>query len=103
MEIQDPIEALNLILASYDYLEYDEINSEGIVKLRVKVKEACLEADRDSAVMHRIKNELESATGRFYVPILNPVSGSPPQEIRDQRWRYFTLHEMDRPRRGEST
>ena len=95
----DPISALNRILESYDYLEYDESNSEGIVKLRVKVQETCLEAERDSEVMFHIKNELERATGRFYVPILNPVSGSPSQEIRDQRWRYFTLHEMDLPRR----
>ena len=99
MAIQDPISALNLILESYDYLEYDESNSESIAKLRVKVKETCLEAERDSAVMHRIKNELELATGRFYVTILNPVSGSPSEEIRDARWRYFTLHEKPRPRR----
>ena len=93
------ISALNPILKDYPYLEYDEINSEGIVKLRVKVRETCLETERDSEVMHRIKNELESATGRFYVPILNPVSGSPSEEIRDTRWRYFTLHENPRPRR----
>ena len=99
MEIQDPIRVLNLILESYDYLEYDESNSEGIVKLRVKVKDVYLEAERDSAVMHHIKNELELATGRFYVPVLNPVSGSPSKEVRDTRWRYFTLHEKDRPRR----
>lgn len=102
MEIQDPISALNLILESYDYLEYDENASEGIVKLRVKVKDACLEAERDSEVMPHIKNELELATGRFYVPTLNPVSGSPSEEIRNTRWRYFTLREMDRPRRIES-
>ena len=77
--------------------------SEDIVKLRVKVKETCLEAERDSVVMHHIKNQLEQATGRFYVPILNPVSGSPSQEILDKRWIYFTLHERDRPRRMEST
>lgn len=100
--IQDPISALNLILESYDYLEYDESNSESIVKLRVKVRETCLEAERDSEVMFRIKNELERATGRFYVPILNPVSGSPSEEVRDTRWRYFTLHERERPRRVES-
>ena len=99
MEIQDPIQALNRILESYDYLEYDESNSEGIVKLRVNVKDAYLEVERDSAVMHHIKDELGLATGRFYVPILNPVSGSPSEEIRDTRWRYFTLHEKDRPRR----
>lgn len=93
------ISALNRILKDYPYLEYDEINSEGIVKLRVKVRETCLDTDRDSEVMHRIKNELESATGRLYVPILNPVSGSPSEEIRDTRWRYFTLHEKPRPRR----
>ena len=99
MLIQDSISALNRILESYDYLEYDERSSEGIVKLSVKVKETCLEARRDSAVMHHIKNELEGATGRYYVPILNPVSGSPSQEIRERKWRYFTLHEKDRPRR----
>ena len=99
METQDPVSVLNRILESYDYLEYDESNSEGIVKLRVKVKDACLEAERDSEVMHHIRNELELATGRFYVPILNPVSGSPSEEARDTRWRYFTLHEKDRPRR----
>ena len=49
-----PVDALNLILEKYDYLEYDESNSESIVKLRVKVKETCLEIERDSAVMHRI-------------------------------------------------
>ena len=97
MEIQDPINALNRILEPYDYLEYDDSASEGIVKLRVKVKETCLEAERDSEVMHHIKNELGSATGRFYVSILNPVSGSPSQEIRDKKWTYFTLHERDRP------
>ena len=102
MEIQDPISALNLILESYDYLEYDERNSEGIVKLRVKVRDACLEAERDSEVMHHIKNELELATGRYYVPTLNSVSGSPSEEIRDTKWTFFTLHEMDRPRRIES-
>ena len=102
MEIQDPISALNSILDSYDYLEYDERASKGIVKLRVKVKETRLEAERDSAVMHRIKNELELATDRFYVPILNPVSGSPSQEIRDKKWRYFTLHEVDPPGRIEN-
>ena len=37
MVIQDPISALNRILESYDYLEYDEKTSKGIVKLRVKV------------------------------------------------------------------
>ena len=79
-----PVDALNLILEKYDYLEYDESNSESIVKLRVKVKETCLEIERDSAVMHRIKKELELATDRFYVPILNPVSGSPSQEIREK-------------------
>lgn len=98
----DSISELNRILEGYPYLEYDESNSDGIVKLRVKVKEACLEVDRDSAVMHRIKNELESATGRFYVPILNPGSDLPSQEILDQRWRYFTLREKDRPRRRQS-
>ena len=98
-EIQDPVSALNRILEDYDYLEYDERASADIVRLRVKVKETCLEAERDSEVMHHIKNELELATGRFYVPILNPVSGSPSEEIRDTRWRYFTLHEKDRPRR----
>ncbi len=99
MAIQDPVSALNLILESYDYLEYDETVSDGIAKLRVKVKETCLEVERDSAVMHRIKNELELATGRFYIPILNPVSGSPSEEIRNTRWRFFTLHDMDRSRR----
>lgn len=99
MEIQDPISALNLILESYDYLEYDEGNSEGIVKLRVKVRDACLEAERDSEVMYHIKNELELATGRFYVPTLNPVSGSPSEEIRDTKWTFFTLREKPRPRR----
>lgn len=94
----DSISELNRILEDYDYLEYDESNSEGIVKLRVKVRDTCLEAERDSEVMFHIKNELERATGRFYVPILNPVSGSPSEEIRDTRWRYFTLHGMDRPR-----
>ena len=89
--------ALNLILESYDYLEYDEKASKGIVKLRVKVKETCLEAERDIAVMFHIENELELATGRFYIPILNPVSGSPSQESRDKKWTYFTLHEMDPP------
>ena len=102
MVIQDPISALNRILESYDYLEYDEKTSKGIVKLRVKVKETCLEAEHDSKVMHHIENELELATGRFYAAILNPVSGSPSQEIRDKKWTYFTLHEMDRPRRMES-
>ena len=100
-ERKHPVDALNLILEKYDYLEYDESNSESIVKLRVKVKETCLEIGRDSAVMHRIKNELERATGRFYVPILNPVSGSPSQEIRDKKWTYFTLHEKPRPRKAD--
>ena len=99
MEIQDPISPLNRILETYDYLEYDERNSEGIVKLRVKVKETCLDAERDSNVMYLIKRDLERETGRYYVPILNPVSGSPPDEIRDTRWRYFTLHERPHPRR----
>lgn len=97
--IHDPISALDRILESYDYLEYDEGASDGIAKLRVKVKETCLESERDSEVMFQIKNELERATERFYVPILNPVSGSPSEEIRDTRWRYFTLHERPRPRR----
>ena len=99
MPIQDPISALNHILEDYDYLEYDERTSEGIVKLRVKVKETCLETERDSAVMHRIKNELELATGRFYVVTLNPVSGSPSEEVRDTRWTFFTLRERPHPRR----
>ena len=99
----DPVSALKFILEDYDYLEYDERNSEDIVKLRVKVKETFLETERDSVVMHHIKNQLEQATGRFYVPILNPVSGSPSQEILDKRWTYFTLHEGDRPRRMENT
>ena len=102
MVIQDPVSALNRILESYDYLEYDEKASKGIVKLRVKVKETCLEAEHDSKVMHHIENELELATGRFYIPILNPVSGSPSQESRDKKWTYFTLHEMDPPRRMEN-
>ena len=97
---QDPVTALKRILEDYDYLEYDERASEGIEKLRVKV--TCLEAERDSAVMSHIKNKLERATGRFYVPILNPVSGSPSDEIRDKKWTYFTLHEKNRPRRMES-
>ena len=84
MVIQDPVSALNLILESYDYLEYDEKASKGIVKLRVKVKETCLEAERDIAVMFHIENELELATGRFYIPILNPVSGSPTGESRQK-------------------
>ena len=102
MVIQDPVSALNRILESYDYLEYDEKASKGIVKLRVKVKETCLEAEHDSKVMHHIENELELATGRFYIPILNPVSGSPSQGSRDKKWTYFTLHEMDPPRRMEN-
>ena len=102
MVIQDPVSALNRILESYDYLEYDEKASKGIVKLRVKVKETCLEAEHDSKVMHHIENELELATGRFYAAILNPVSGSPSQEILDKKWTYFTLHEMDPPRRMEN-
>ena len=102
MVIQDPVSALNRILESYDYLEYDEKASKGIVKLRVKVKETCLEAEHDSKVMHHIENELELATGRFYAAILNPVSCSPSQEIRDKKWTYFTLHEMDPPRRMEN-
>ncbi len=99
MVIQDPISALNRILDSYDYLEYDESNSEGIVKLRVKVKDDFLDAERDSQVMIHIKNELEIATDRFYIPILNPVSGSPSEEERDKKWTFFTLHEKERPRR----
>lgn len=99
MVIQDPIGELSRILGSYDYLEYDESNSEDIVKLRVKVKDTCLDVERDSQVMFNIKHELEIATGRFYVPILNPVSGSPTQEERDKKWRYFTLHEAEPPRR----
>ena len=99
---QDPISALNRILEPYGYLEYDERNSEGIVKLRVKVKETCLDAERDSNDMNLIKRDLERATGRYYVPILKPVSGSPSEDIRDTRWRYFTLHEKDRPRRMEN-
>ncbi len=93
----EPVIALNFILQDYDYLEYDERNSEGIHKLRVKVKETHLDVERDSAVMHYIKHQLEQATGRFYVPILNPISGSPSQEILDKKWIYFTLHEKDRP------
>ena len=88
MEVQDPISALNLILESYDYLEYDENASEGIAELCVKVKDACLEAERDSEVMHQIKNELESATGRFYVRI-HPVLRSPSDEVWDRKWKYF--------------
>ena len=102
MVIQDPISALNRILDSYDYLEYDESNSEGIVKLRVKVKDDFLDAERDIQVMIQIKNELEIATDRFYVPILNPVSGSPSEEEKFKKWRYFTLHEKEPPRRFES-
>ena len=103
MEIQDPISVLNRILEeSYDYLEYDERNSEGIVKLRVKVKETSLDAERNSNVMYLIKRDLERETGRYYVPILNPVSGSPSDETRETKWRYFTLYEMDRPRRMEN-
>ncbi len=94
----DSISALNRILEDYDYLEYDESNSKGIVKLSVKVKDAYLEAERNSAVIPYIKNELELATGRFYVPILNPVSGSPSEEVRDTKWRYFTLYEKPRSR-----
>ena len=97
----DSINALNRILENYDYLEYDESNSEGIVKLRVKVKETCLEAERDSEVMHQIKNELESATGRFYVPI-HPVLRSLSDEVWGRKWKYFTLHEVDQPRRIEN-
>ena len=103
MVIQDPISALNRILDSYDYLVYDESNSEGIVKLRVKVKDTCLDAERDSHVMFHIKTELELATDRFYIPILNPVSGSPTQEERDKKWTYFTLHEEEPPRRIRNT
>ena len=103
MVIQDPVSALNLILESYDYLEYDEKASKGIVRLRVKVKETCSEAERDIAVMFHIENELELATGRFYIPILNPVSGSPTQEERDKKWTYFTLHEEEPPRRIPNT
>lgn len=99
MVIQDPISALNSILDSYDYLEYDESNSAGIVKLRVKVKDSCLEVERDRQVMIHIKNELELATDRFYIPTLNPVSGSPTQEERDKKWTFFTLHEKEPPRR----
>ena len=99
MVIQDPISALNRILDAYDYLEYDESNSEDIVKLRVKVKDNCLDVERDSQVMFHIKHELELATGRFYVSILNPVSGSPTQEERNKKWRYFTLRETEPPRR----
>ncbi len=102
MVIQDPLSALNRILESYEYLEYDESNSEGIVKLRVKVKDDCLEVDRDIHVMNHIKNELELATDRFYVPILNPGSGSPSLEEKFKKWRYFTLHEKEPPRRFES-
>ncbi len=103
MVIQDPISALNRILESYDYLEYDESNSEGIVKLRVKVKDDCLEVDRDIHVMHHIKNELELATDRFYVPILNPGSGTPSLEEKSKKWRYFTLHEKEPPRQIRNT
>ena len=46
-----------------------------------------------------IENELELATD---AAILNPVSCSPSQEIRDKKWTYFTLHEMDPPRRMEN-
>ncbi len=100
--IQEPVSALNRILESYEYLEYDESNSDGIVKLRVKVKDEFLDAERDSQVMIQIKNELEIATDRFYIPILNPVSGSPSEEERNKKWKYFTLHEKEPPRRFES-
>ena len=99
----EPVSELNRILESYDYLEYDESNSDGIVKLRVKVKDDYLEVDRDIHVMNHIKNELELATDRFYVPILNPGSGSPTQEERDKKWTFFTLHEKERPRRISNT
>ena len=69
----------------------------------VKVKDTCLEVERDSEVMYRIKNELELATGRFYVPILNPVSGSPsggnPRhkvEIFHFAWRRIAPEVLDR-------
>lgn len=97
---QDPVNALKHILESYDYLEYDEENSESPEKLRVKV--TCLEAERDIAVASHIRSELDRVTGRYYVEIINPVSGSPSQEIRDKKWTYFTLHEKDRPRRADS-
>ena len=94
-----PVDALNLILEKYDYLEYDNEYSSDIKKLRVKVTR--LEVQRDIAVISRIKDELGRATGRFYVPILNPVSGSPSQEIRDKKWVYFTLHEKPHPRKAD--
>lgn len=103
MVIQDPISALNRILDSHDYLEYDERNSDGIVRLRVKVKDNCLDAERDSQVMFHINNELELATDRYYIPILNPMSGSPSQEERDKKWTYFTLHEAEPPSRIGNT
>ena len=98
-EDQEIVDALNQILEDYDYLEYDEAASDSIVKLRVRVKETCLKAERDISVMHHIKHKLERTTGQYYVPIINPVSGSPSEEARDKKWRYFTLHEKDRPRR----
>lgn len=55
LTIQDPVSALNRILESYDYLEYDERNYQDTVKLRIKVKETYLEAERDSQVMFDIK------------------------------------------------
>ena len=102
MVIQDPISALNRILESYEYLEYDESNSDGIVKLRVKVKDDCLDVERDIQVMFHIKNELELATDRFYVSTLDPGSGSPSLEEKFTKWRYFTLREKEPPRRFES-
>ena len=99
LEHQEPVSALKDILENYDYLKYDEGGSSGIVKLRIKVKETHLDADRDIAVADHIKNKLEHATERHYVLIFNPKTGSPLEDSRNMGWTYFTLHEKALPRK----
>lgn len=98
LEHQEPVRALKDILENYDYLKYDEGGSSSIVKLRVKVKETHLDAERDIAVADHIKKKLTHATGRYYVLIFNPKTGSPLEDNRNKSWTYFTLHEKAPPR-----
>ena len=66
-ENREVVDALNRILESYDYLEYDEQSSKRLNGLRVKVTN--LDADRNISVAGHICNALHEKTKRrFFVP-----------------------------------
>lgn len=87
-EDMEIVDALNKVLLSYEYLEYDEKSSKGINGLCVRVKETHLNTERHISVVNNICRDLKEATGRSFF-----IAGVVNAKNWQTDWTFFNLRE----------